>query len=36
MDWDNELFKSAKNGDLERIKECLANGADVNAVGEVR
>ena len=33
MDWNAELFKSARNGDLERVKECLANGADVNARG---
>lgn len=30
-DWNNELFKSAKNGNLEQVKQCLENGADVNA-----
>ena len=30
MDWDDKLRESAKNGDLEKVKECIANGADVN------
>lgn len=30
-DWNNELFKSAENGNLEQVKQCLENGADVNA-----
>lgn len=31
MDWNEELLKSARIGDLERVKECLTNGANVNA-----
>ena len=31
MNWNDELFESIKNKDLEQVKQCLANGADVNA-----
>ena len=31
MSWNNELIKSAEQGNLEKVKECLAKGADVNA-----
>ena len=34
MDWDWELCESAENDDLEKVKKCLANGADINAKGE--
>ena len=30
MVWNEKLIESAKNGDLEKVKECLANGANVN------
>ena len=29
-DLDNELYDATKNGDLEKVKECLTNGANVN------
>lgn len=31
MDINEKLIKSIENGDLESVKECLKNGADVNA-----
>lgn len=31
MKWDKILLNSAKLGDLERVKLCIANGANVNA-----
>ena len=31
MSWNDELIKSAEQGNLAKVKECLANGADVNA-----
>ena len=34
MSWDRELLESAKNGDLDKVKNCLANGADINALDE--
>lgn len=34
MGWDSNLTISTKNGDLSMVKECLANGADVNAKNE--
>lgn len=34
MDWDRELLESAKNGDLSKVKNCLANGADINTIDE--
>lgn len=34
MDWDRELLESAKNGDLSKVKNCLVNGADINAIDE--
>ena len=30
MNWNDMLFESIKNSNLEQIKQCLANGADVN------
>lgn len=31
MNWDWELCESAEDGNLEKVKECIENGADVNA-----
>lgn len=31
MDWNQILLDSARLGDLERVKECLTNGADIEA-----
>lgn len=31
MSWNDMLFESVKNSNLEQVKQCLANGADVNA-----
>lgn len=31
MSWNDILFESVKNSDLEQVRQCLANGADVNA-----
>ena len=31
MDWDYKLRESAENGNLEKVKECIKNGANVNA-----
>ena len=30
MSWNNELIKSAEQGNLEKVKECLANGVSAN------
>ena len=30
MSWNDELIKSAEQGNLAKVKECLTNGADVN------
>ncbi len=31
MSWNDMLFESIKNSNLEQVRQCLANGADVNA-----
>ena len=31
MEWNEKILESAKQGNLESIKQCLANGADINA-----
>ena len=33
-DWDKRLLESAKNGDLDSVKECLDNVADINATNK--
>ena len=30
MNWNDELIKSASQGNLEKVKECLANGVSAN------
>ena len=32
MVWNEKLIETAKNGDLKKAKECLANGANVNFI----
>lgn len=36
MDWNKELIEAVEYGNLEKVKECLANGADVNANDDYR
>lgn len=31
MEWNEKILESAKQGNLDTIKECIANGANVNA-----